>query len=236
MLYQADLVDAALSELYHANSTEPGDDSTAYDALGRLTGFAQGVLSASGNNGTTLDTVASPSQTQSWQLDALGNATGVTTNSTTQTQTSNAQNQLTGVGTATLDYDASGNLTTDETGQELVYDAWNRLVGVKDSSGNTLETDTYDALGRRITVTQGSSSPATGAYSQLFDTTAVGDLPTGWVNDANASVQADGFESVPQRADDGPGTFEPRLGLPGHARLGRWEQHLRDVVGVWRGI
>jgi hypothetical protein len=41
-LYQADLVDAALSELYHASSTQSGDDSTAYDALGRPTGFAQG--------------------------------------------------------------------------------------------------------------------------------------------------------------------------------------------------
>jgi hypothetical protein len=79
-----------------------GDDATAYDALGRLTGLARAILSASGNNGTTLDTVASPSKTQSWQLDALGNQSSVTTDNTTQARTSNAQNQLTGVGTATL--------------------------------------------------------------------------------------------------------------------------------------
>src|SRR5262249_39254256 len=154
----------------------------------------RGILSASGNNGvngTGLDTVASPSQTQSFQLDALGNQSSVTTNSTMQTRTSNAQNELTGVGTATLDYDANGNMTTDETGKTLVYDAWNRLVGVKDSSGNTLETDTYDALGRRITMASGSA-PTLEAYTQNFDTTAVGALPTGWVNDADASVQADG--------------------------------------------
>ena len=95
VLYQADLVDAALSELYHANSTQSGDSNTAYDALGRLTGFARGVLSASGHNGTQLDTVASPSASQSWQLDALGNWSGVTTNGATTRRTFNAQNQAT---------------------------------------------------------------------------------------------------------------------------------------------
>ena len=80
VLYQNDLVDAALSELYHASSTQAGDDSTAYDALGRLNSFAQGILSASGNNGTILDTVASPSQTQSRRARTrLGNSTSVTT-------------------------------------------------------------------------------------------------------------------------------------------------------------
>ena len=128
MLYQNDLVDAALSELYHANSTQPATTAPPTTRSAGSPASRRASCRPRATTARTLDTVASPSQTQSWQLDALGNSTGVTTNSTTQSQTSNAQNQLTSVGTATLDYDANGNLTTDETGQELVYDAWNRLV------------------------------------------------------------------------------------------------------------
>jgi YD repeat-containing protein len=174
-LYRADLVDAALSELYHANSAQPGDDGTAYDALGRLSGFARGVLSASGNNGTTLDTVSSPSQTQSFQLDALGNQTSVTTDGASQTRASNSQNQLTGVGSATLDYDASGNMTTDETGKDFVYDAWNRLVKVTDgTTGAMLAQYTYDTLGRRITEQEAGGPSAPAVSDAGFESPVVG--------------------------------------------------------------
>ena len=78
-----------------------------------------------------------PTASQSWSLDALGNCTSVTTNGTTQTNTANQQNEYTAIGSATPTYDANGNLTTDETGQQYVYDAWNRLVAVKNSSGTT---------------------------------------------------------------------------------------------------
>ena len=52
----------------------------------------------------------------------------VTTDTTTQTRSHNAQNQVTAVGGATLTYDGNGNLTRDETGRRLIYDAWNRGV------------------------------------------------------------------------------------------------------------
>jgi len=71
--------------------------------------------------------------------------------STTQTRTHNAQNELVTIsGTAaTPTYDANGNLTKDETGALLTYDAWNRLVKVAKGSANV--TYSYDAVGRRIT-------------------------------------------------------------------------------------
>ena len=47
-------------------------------------------------------------------------------------------------------YDANGNTTRDETNKTMVYDAWNRLVQVKDSAGATLGTFAYDALGRML--------------------------------------------------------------------------------------
>ncbi|HWE03568.1 MAG TPA: hypothetical protein VG326_14275 [Tepidisphaeraceae bacterium] len=48
VLYKNNLVNSAFSELYHANSSASGDDSSAYDPLNRLTGFSRGTLSASG--------------------------------------------------------------------------------------------------------------------------------------------------------------------------------------------
>lgn len=66
-----------LSELYHQNSSGSGDNAGAYDNLNRLAGFARGSLSASGHNGSGLDTVDTASflasHSQSWTPDPLGN-------------------------------------------------------------------------------------------------------------------------------------------------------------------
>ncbi len=68
-----------------------------------------------------------------------------------RSRTHNKQNEITAVSGATSPtYDASGNLTTDETGRQFVYDAWNRIKVVKDSGGTTLKTYTYDATSHRI--------------------------------------------------------------------------------------
>src|SRR6185295_9624023 len=47
--------------------------------------------------------------------------------------------------TARLSYDANGNMTTDDQGHTLVYDTWNRLVGVENIKGYV-----YDGLGRCV--------------------------------------------------------------------------------------
>jgi hypothetical protein len=63
-----------------------------------------------------------------------------------------------------LTYDANGNQLTDEAGDVLVYDAWDRNVGwynpdtsgyidevyVFDENGNPTVSNPYDALGRRV--------------------------------------------------------------------------------------
>jgi RHS repeat-associated protein len=53
-------------------------------------------------------------------------------------------------------------MTTDETGRQFVYDAWNRLKVVKNSGGTTLKTYTYDAMGRRVAET------ASGTTTDLY--------------------------------------------------------------------
>jgi RHS repeat-associated protein len=125
---KGNLVNAAFGETY------------GYDGLNQLTSFAR------------------TGRTQAWDYDALGNWEAVTTDGTAQTRTHNRQNEVTGVSGATAPtFDPAGNMTGDETSKQFVYDAWNRLVRVKDTSGATLVAFTYDGLGRRVGQTAGGT-------------------------------------------------------------------------------
>ncbi|HZL34659.1 MAG TPA: RHS repeat-associated core domain-containing protein, partial [Tepidisphaeraceae bacterium] len=150
VLYKDNMVHAAASELYHVNSTSPGDNVDAYDNFNRLTAFARGTLSSSGNNGSSFDTITAASRTQTWSLDALGNWNSSSTNGTNITRTTNSANELTHVGGFTLSYDNNGDLALGPDGisgtNNYDYDAWgNRL-----SSASYCNTSyAYDALSRR---------------------------------------------------------------------------------------
>ena len=146
--------DANSNVLSRRNLVLPGQSELyTYDGLNRLATFARGTL----NSGGTAIT-GTPTGTESWNYDAVGNWKGNTVNGTTTSRTNSAQNQASTVGTATLAYDANGNTLADNTGQQYVYDAWNRLVTVKNSAGTTLAAYTYDAQGRRATETHGSTT------------------------------------------------------------------------------
>jgi RHS repeat-associated protein len=139
--YRANMVNTTLSELY------------TYDGLDQLTSFSRGTL-----NSTRTALVGAASRSQSWNNDPVGNWRSVTTNGLTQTRTSNAQNETTAVGAAALGYDRDGSVTRDDAGRTLVYDAWNRLVRVRDAQGATVEAYSYDGLGRRVRVTSGATA------------------------------------------------------------------------------
>jgi RHS repeat-associated protein len=128
--------------------TSAYSEAYTYDGLNQLATFNR-------NSGA---------RTQSWDYDALGNWDSVTTNGgSPQTRTHNKQNEITAVsGATTPTFDANGNMTTDETGKQYVYDAWNRLVVVKNSGGTTLKTYVYDALNRRVAET------ASGTTTDLY--------------------------------------------------------------------
>ncbi len=162
-LYQANLINAALSELYHASSAASGDNNTAYDALGRLMAYRRGTLSASGYNGTGLDTVATASAAATWTLDALGNWSNSTANGAAGF---NAENQIISVASGTAPtYDAAGNTITSGAGQTYVYDAWNHPVAVKATTGGaTLATYADDALGRRVVESYAGTSTTNHLY------------------------------------------------------------------------
>jgi YD repeat-containing protein len=97
----------------------------------------------------------------------IGDQTSVTTDGTTTDRTANSQNELTGDGSATLTYDNNGNTTTDQTGNTYIYNAWNQIVTVKNSSSTTIATYTYDADGRRTS--QDESSVTTDFYLSTQD-------------------------------------------------------------------
>lgn len=134
----------------------------AYDGENELTTFDRYDYSTSTSSYSTLEAAT----TQSFNLDEVGNASSVTTDTTTQSRTTNLDNELTGVGSLTLTYDNNGNTTTDDQGHTLVYNAWNELVKVKSSSGALIQSYSYDALGDRITITDpsGDSTLITNQY------------------------------------------------------------------------
>ena len=109
---------------------------------------------------------------QSWNLDSQGNWSSVTTNGVTQTETAKAQNQITSIsGTAgTPVYDGNGNMTTDQSGNTYVYNAWNQLVAVKNSTGAVIAQYTYDSRGYRISETypQGGTGIPAGEINYIY--------------------------------------------------------------------
>jgi RHS repeat-associated protein len=129
-------------------------ETYAYDALNQLQSFNR-------SGGTTMS--------QQWQFDALGNWTTVTTNGVAQARTANAQNELTQVGSSALAYSTTGNLTTDAEGRTLAYDAWNRLVSVKNAAGTEVARYEYDGLNRRIVEQVGTPASPAAATAAIRD-------------------------------------------------------------------
>src|SRR6185437_4533362 len=112
-------------------------ENYTYDGLSRLTAVSRGT----------------DSSYQSFSLNNIGDINSVTTDGSTQSRTTNDQNQITSIGSANPTYDANGNITKDDHGDTLVYDAWNRLVAVYNASGVLLAGYTYDGYGRMTSET-----------------------------------------------------------------------------------
>lgn len=191
-LYRENLIDATFSELYE------------YDLLNQLTSFERGEL-----NGTKDAIVGTPSRSQSWDFDALGNFTNQTTDGVTQSRDHNEQNQITSIsGLVTPTYDANGNMTGDEQGRTLIYDAWNRLVEVKAGS-TTLAEYSHDALKRRVT--EGSRALYYSAEWQIVEERESGLVV---VQNVFSPVYVDALV-LRDRDTDANGTLDERL----------WVQH-----------
>ncbi len=115
------------------------NENFTYDGLSQLTAVSRGTDSGY----------------QSFTMNNIGDIQSVSSDGTTTNRTTNADNQIIHIGSATVSYDNNGNVTTDDKGNTLVYDAWNRLVEVKNSSGDLVAGYTYDGLGRMTSETDG---------------------------------------------------------------------------------
>jgi len=130
--YQEALHKTTRSELY------------AYDGVHRLTSWERGTL-----NGGKTDTDPTLA-TQTWSLDDAGNWTSTSINGTPENRTHDNTNFLTVKGGSNLARDDNGN-TTNDTVCSYVYDAFNRIVNVKDrTTGDEIATYVYDTQNRRI--------------------------------------------------------------------------------------
>jgi RHS repeat-associated protein len=140
----------------------------SYDGLGQVTDSTLGNLNI---NRTSIAGI--PTQREAFDYDSIGNWKNYlrqTEGSTTldQKRTSNRDNQLTELDANSdgLAYDAAGNMTAcrpDKDGDwskgyTIVWDAWNRIVQVKNAhTAATVATYAYDGLTRRTTTTIGST-------------------------------------------------------------------------------
>jgi RHS repeat-associated protein len=129
-----DPVHAANSELY------------TYDNIGQIKSLNRGILN---NDHTSVTTV---NHSESWNFDKTGNWSQYTRNGNMENRTHNAANELQNIAT----HDANGNMVL-MPGLKGKYDAWNRLVEVRDSNDNLIAQYEYNGLNQRIKKTVGTT-------------------------------------------------------------------------------
>ena len=142
-------------------ATSGQDEAYGYDGLYQVIRDAVGTLNT---NRTSIGGV--PAEEEDFTYDPTGNWLGYRKEANgsvvlDQSRSNNKDNQLTQIdgSSALLSYDRAGNATkvppgtgTDWTKYyQPVWDAWNRIVEVKDENGSSVQKNAYDGLARRIT-------------------------------------------------------------------------------------
>jgi len=176
--------DRASNRLWRANlvaqsQSKEFDELYMYDGLHRLKTMGRGLL-----NGTQ---TALTSQTfaQCWALDSTGNWSGMKQADTgaawtlEQVRTANEVNEITditnAIGSAWAEpvYDPAGSTVAMPKPNspaetfDATYDAWNRLVKIRDDNGTVREYQ-YDAIRRQISTIEYEDDSATGVNHVYF--------------------------------------------------------------------
>jgi RHS repeat-associated protein len=143
------------------------DEAYAYDGLYQMKRDAVGTLNT---NRTAIG--GAPKEDETFTYDPTGNWLGYRkdANGSTvidQARSNNQDNQLTQIDGSSegIEYDRAGNAIKIRPGAggdwnkhfTLVWDAWNRLVEVKDENGVPVQKNAYDGLSRRITKEAGGT-------------------------------------------------------------------------------
>ena len=133
-LYRNDVLSPNISELY------------TYDQINQIKNLDRGILNVN------KDAVTVSNFTETWNFDKTGNWLQYDKNGTIENRTHNVANELQGIAM----HDANGNMTL-MPGLKGKYDAWNRLVEVRDSSDNLIARYDYNGKNQRIKKTIGST-------------------------------------------------------------------------------
>ena len=144
----------------HAQGVTTEDNFYQYDGLYQVKEHQRGELT-----GTPPTGITNLQQEEDWTYDATGNWDSYTNSNPTnsQTRTNNKANEITQItnpgGNMNPAYDPVGNMLTiptapgaSTTQHALKWDAWNRLVEVKDGA-TVVATYQYDGMTRRLTKT-----------------------------------------------------------------------------------
>jgi RHS repeat-associated protein len=183
----------ALNEQTSVTDAASNTTTYGYDATGQLT---QVTLPGG--------------QTIAYAYNAAGDRTEVITNGTPTSYASNADNEITQVGSATYTYDANGNLhtVTDSSGTSTyTYNDLNQLVSIQNPDGS-VQTFQYSPLGFLV----GTSTTSGGTNSQtnyLVDPTGLGNVVASY--DGSGSLIAHynyGFGLVSQTGPGGTGYYD----------------------------
>ena len=131
--YRNDSVQTSNSELY------------GYDGVNQIKSLNRGVLNSTNTSVTTSNF------TESWNYDGTGNWLQYNRSGTVENRTHNKSNEV----QTSCTHDRNGNMTV-MPGLKGKYDAWNRLVEVRNSSDSLLATYGYNGLNHRVKKTVGS--------------------------------------------------------------------------------
>ena len=219
--YHYDQLDRATA-IYQSGSTEI--TRISYDNKGRRSTLTNGITTSYGYDGlnrlsslqhnlsgSSADVNYSYSYTPASQIahKAISNSQYRYTGLQLQTKlyATNGLNQYTQAGSASISYDANGNLTNDGAGTSYVYDKENRL---RSASGAKNLTLSYDPKGR---LHQTSGSGAT-TIQYLYDGDAL-----------VAEYASNG--TVLRRYVHGPGIDEPLVWYEGSGTSSSARRHLR---------
>lgn len=169
-----------LSRLDGVNANR--SENYAYDNLNRLTEYKQGAATTGGN-------IQNPLSHIQYVLDAVGNRNSVSIDGTSISYAKNDLNQYTSVGNVAFEYDSKGNLTNDGV-HYYEYDMENHLIAV---DGGTTASYAYDALGRRISKTDGL-----GTTYYFYDGNNVIEERNAQSNTLASYIYANGIDQVVQ--------------------------------------
>jgi RHS repeat-associated protein len=191
----------------------------SYDKLQQVTSWKRGNLSPSG--GPPYSGVTSQKQGEEFTYDQTGNWLGDVSDNPnfTQSRAHNVKNRITSItgptGVVQPVYDNAGNMTLAPSpgswtvGYAYKWDAWNRLVEIK-QSGTVIGSYAYDALTRRTRKTVGGVTRDI-YYDRQWRSVEERDTSTGTVKVQHAWSPLDRWTLIRRKRNASGGTLNETL-------------------------